>query len=177
MGCKIDRSGEIMKKSRTFFAFIFVAFALVCLNGEAEAQQFGRDDLIKAARFLEERPFDKNADLIRALAVRYVTETEDVNVKVCGGKATEPLLDKKNKNSSALIAQYTIGMAAFKLQNPQNTNEADAQTAGIESAVKAYEAMIAEKPKTRHPGMDDLVAKRNSGDLRAFVSANGCGDK
>lgn len=166
-----------MKKSRTFFAFIFVAFALVCLNGEAEAQQFCRDDLIKAARFLEERPFDKNADLIRALAVRYVTETEDVNVKVCGGKATEPLLDKKNKNSSALIAQYTIGMAAFKLQNPQNTNEADAQTAGIESAVKAYEAMIAEKPKTRHPAMDDLVAKRNSGDLRAFVAANGCGDK
>lgn len=173
----MDWPGEIMKKSRTFFAFVFFAFAIVCLNGEAKAQKFGKDDLIKAARFLEERPFDKNADLIRALAVTYVMETDDVTVTVCGGKATEPLLDKKNKNSSVLVSQYTIGMAAFKLQNPQNTNEADAQKAGIESALKAYEAMIAEKPKTRHPGMDELVAKRNSGDLQAFVSANGCKDK
>ncbi|HXF42427.1 MAG TPA: hypothetical protein VNK26_01680 [Pyrinomonadaceae bacterium] len=166
-----------MKLIKTHLIAVCLTLLVLFASSEARAQGFGKDELIKAARFLEAKPFDEQAKIIRGLAVKYVIETDEVSVTVCGGKAAEPLLDKKNKNGPELTAQYTIGMAAFKLQNPNNDNELDAQLAGFESALKAYEAMISEKPKTKHPGMDDLVNKRNSGELRNYLDANGCSKK
>lgn len=152
------------------FAFIFGVTMV-------DAQSFGRSELIKASSMLESDPLGDNAKAIRGLAVRYVIETSDVSVVVCGGEIMAPLLDKKNKNSTELIGQYTIGMAAFKLQNPENKDENAAQQAGIESALKAYESILQKKPKTKHAGMDDLVAKRNSGELAELVAKANCGKK
>ena len=156
---------------------LLLVLAIFGVFSESHAQTFGKVELIKAAKFLEMRPFDEQAKTIRALAVDYVIRTDEVSVTICVGKAAESLLDKKNKKSSELVAQYTIGMAAFKLQNPDNKNELDAQLAGFESALAAYEKMISEKPKTRHPGMDDLLSKRNAGELKAFLDSNGCSKK
>lgn len=156
-------------------AFVTVAFAFCAIS--SYAQSFGRSELIKAAQYLEENPFSKDAKGIRAFAVKYVIETDEVSVVVCGGELTSPLLDKKNKNSTELIGQYTIGMAAFKLQNPSNKNENDAQLAGIESTLRAYEKMTAEKPKTKHDGMDGLLAKRNASELKGLVDQADCGKK
>lgn len=126
---------------------------------------------------MEVKPFDKEAKDARAWAVRYVIETDEVSVLLCGGEAMKPLLDKKNKFSSELIAQYTIAMAAFKLENPNNKNENDAQLAGVESALRAYEQMVKEKPKNRFPAMDDLLAKRDSGELKRMIENENCGSK
>ncbi len=154
------------------FVFILVSASA------ASAQSFGAEEVVKAARFLEEKPFDKEAKNIRAFGVQYVIETEDVTVVLCGGDVTKHFLDKKNKNSTELIGQYTIAMAAFKLQNPdKKDNENAAQLAGLESVLKTYEAMIAQKPKTKHKGMDEYVQKRNSGELKALVDAADCGKK
>lgn len=143
-----------------------------------DQKQKDRDMLIKAARFLEAKPLDKDAKGIRGWAVGFVIETDQVSVVVCGGDLMQPLLEKKNKNSTELIGQYTIGMAAFKLENPdKKDDENSAQLAGIESALKAYEAIIAEKPKTRFPAMDDLIVKRDKGELKALVEAANCTGK
>lgn len=160
--------------SRILFLF---AAVLVLQVAAAHAQNFGKAELISATASLEADPFSDDAKLLRGLAVRYVIETSDVSVVVCGGDITNALLDKKNKNSTELIGQYTIGMAAFKLQNPTNNDENAAQLAGLESALKAYEAMIVEKPKTKHSGMDELQSKRNSGTLKALVDKADCGKK
>ncbi len=114
---------------------------------------------------------------MRALAVSYVIETKDVSVVLCGGKLTEAIMDKKNKNSSELLGQYIVGMAAFKLQNPAVTNENAAQLAGLESTLRAYESMIKVKPKTKHTGLDGLVTLRNNGGLKAFVDEIDCAKK
>src|SRR5215204_3698471 len=97
-----------------FFCSLILAAGAV----SSPAQNFGSSELVKAAKFLEAQPFDKNAEVIRGAAVRYVMETKDVSVLICGGDIVKPFLDKKNKNSTELIGQYTIALAAFKLENP-----------------------------------------------------------
>lgn len=154
------------------FVFILVSASA------ASAQSFGAEEVIKAARFLEEKPFDKNAKNIRSAAFVYAADTKDVTVIICGGEITKHIMDKKNKNGSELLAQYAIGMTAFKLENPDKKDDENAaQLAGLESVLKTYEAMIAQKPKTKHKGMDDYVQKRNSGELKALVDAADCGKK
>lgn len=156
---------------------MFLCAAVLVLQAASHAQSFGKQELISASAALEKDPFSGDAKNLRGLAVRYVIETNDVSIIVCGGDLMQPLLDKKNKNSTELIGQYTIGMAAFKLQNPDNADENAAQLAGLESALRAYEAMLQKKPKTKHAGMDDLLAKRNSNVLSDLVAKANCGKK
>ncbi len=161
---------------------IVIAFLTVGLSAHIvfaqDQNQKDKETLIKAARFLEEKPFDKDAKNIRSWAILYIIETDQVSVVVCGGELMEPILHKKNKNGAELTGQYTIGMAAFKLANPDRKNDENAaQLAGIESMLKAYEAMIAEKPKSKFDGMDTLIAKRDKGELKAIIDAANCGKK
>ncbi len=143
-----------------------------------DQKQKDADMLIKAARFLEEKPLDKKAKDVRSWAMFYLIETKDVHLVVCGGDLMQPLLDKKNKYSSEMIGQYTIGMGAFKLENPdKKDDENEAQFAGIDSALKAYRAIISEKPKASFSGMDDLLLKRDKGELKPLVIAADCTKK
>lgn len=76
------------------------------------------------------------------------------------------------------MAKYlasTIGMAAFKLANPDRVKDEDAaQLAGVESSMSSYEAMVKEQPKVRNAFMDDLLAKRVDGSLAKYVAENNC---
>ncbi len=164
-----------MKKLTTF---LFLGGALLLFSQALAAQSFGSGELIRAAKMLEQDPFGKDAAAIRGLAVRYVIETNDVSVVVCGGEITNPFLEKKNKNSTELIGQYTIALAAFKLQNPDKKNDENAaQLSALESTLRTYEAMIGVKPKTRFPLMDEYIVKRDKSELKALVDAADCGKK
>lgn len=155
---------------------VVAVFALV-FSTVISAQSFGPAELIRASEILEKAPLSKDAKGIRALAVTYVIETKDVSVILCGGELMAPILDKKNKFSVELIGQYTIAMAAFKLQNPDNKNENAAQFAGLASAARAYKVMVSEKPKNKHAGMENLVVKLEGGELEAAVEAANCAGK
>ena len=133
--------------------------------------------LIKAAKFLEVKPFDKDAKDIRGWAIRYVIEINDVSIIACVGEFLKPALDDKNKYGSELVGQYTIGMATFKLENPGNKDENAAQLAGVEGMLRAYETMVKEKSKAKFAGMDELLAERDKGELKALVDAAKCGEK
>ena len=167
-----------MKKSIITFA-LFLCVGLTAQIGFGQTPKpDDRETLIKAARFLEEKPLDKDAKNIRGWAMLYIIETKDVSVIICGGDLTKAALEKKNKYGSELLGQYTIGMAAFKLENPAGaTDENAAQLAGLESMLKSYEVIIKEKPKAKFAGMDDLIKKRDNGELKAAVETADCGKK
>jgi hypothetical protein len=161
--------------------YIFTIAVLVVVSAQISYGQTKEEQqqlLIKAAKFLEIKPFDKDAKDVRGWAVRYVIETDDVTVVICTGNFMDAALEKKNKYGSELLAQYTIGMAAFKLENPSKKDDENAaQLAGIESMLRAYETMVKEKPKAKFAGMDDLLAKRDKDELKALVEAANCGKK
>ena len=132
--------------------------------------------LIKATKFLEEKPLDKEAKNIRSWALTWVIATDKVSVTVCSLIVSG--IDKKYKYSGEIFGQYTLGMAAFKLANPEKAKDEDAaQMAGIESALTSYEAMVKEQPKAKNAFLDDLVAKRGDGSLAKHVADNNCKSK
>ena len=131
--------------------------------------------LIKATKFLEEQPLDKDAKKVREWAITWIIQTDKVSVNICSWILS---VDKKYKYSSELTGQYTIGMAAFKLANPDKASDENAaQLAGIESAVASYESMVKVQPKATTPFMDQLLAKKADGSLAQFVLENNCKDK
>ncbi len=161
---------------------LMLAVAIVAATMSAGMARSVQDDkksepelLIKTSKFLEERPFDKDAKKARGWAITWIIETDKVSVMVCSLILG---VEEIYKYSSELISQYTIGMAAFKLANPERAKDEDAaQLAGIESSIKAYEAIVKDKPKHRNAFMDDLITKRTNGTLAAYVLENNCKDK
>lgn len=151
---------------------LLVATAALPRNGQNDEKNTP-ETLIKAARFLEEKPLDKKAKDVRSWAVSWIIATDKVTVNVCSLIISG--VDKKYKYSTEVFGQYTIGMAAFKLANPEKASDEDAaQLAGVESALISYESIVKEQPKARHAFLDDLVAKRGQGELAKFVKENNC---
>ena len=133
-------------------------------------------NLIKAAKFLEEKPFDKDAKNIRSWAIMWVIETDKVSVTACTLLLSG--MDKKYKYRGEIIGKYTIGMAAFKLANPDKAKDEEAvQLAGVESALTSYEAMVKEQTKAKDAFLDGLIAKRADGSLAKHVAENNCKSK
>jgi len=132
--------------------------------------------LIRAAKLLEEKPFDNGAKDVRAWAIRWVIETDKVSVTVCSLLVSG--IDKRYKYSGEIFGQYTIGMAAFKLANPDKAKDEDAaQLAGITSALTSYQAMVRAQPKAKNAFLDDLLAKRADGSLAKYAAENNCKSK
>jgi hypothetical protein len=153
--------------------FLLASFGFI---GKAQTDQInGPETLIKASRFLEQKPLDKDAKKLRSMAIGWLIVTDKVSVQACSLLLG---VDKKYKYSSELFGQYTIAMGAFKLSNPEKVQDEEAvQQAGVDSALASYEAIVAEQPKAKNAFMDDLLAKRSQGSLAAFVKENNCKDK
>jgi hypothetical protein len=168
-----------MKKAQRTVSLILVVLLLTAIGFARGGQKDEKDapeTLIKAARFLEEKPLDKQAKDVRAWAIKWVIATDKVSVTVCSLLISG--IDKKYKYSGEVFGQYTIAMAAFKLTNPDKAKDEDAaQLAGIESALTSYEAMVKEQPKARNAFLDDLSSKHNAGLLAKYVGENNCKDK
>jgi len=161
---------------------VTIIFALLFLTASAFAfpsrsqKEGDQQRLIAAARFLEEKPLEKNSKDIRRWAITWIIQTDKVSVKPC----TLILrgVEEKYKYSSELFGQYTIGMAAFELANPDKASDEDAvQLAGLEGSINSYQAMLKAQSKAQNDFMDELVAKRGNGTLAEYVKAHNCKDK
>ena len=137
-----------------------------------------KNTFIKAAKILEQDPFIKDGKKYREAMTFYLIDTKDVSVVLCTNDATKSLFDKKYKFSNELFAQNMFGMAVFKLENPdKKDDEKAAQLAGVESLLRAYEAMVKQNPKAQFTAADALITKRTDGTLAKFVADNDCSKK
>jgi hypothetical protein len=166
-----------MKQTSVTCLVVIVLLAAVGLaRGGQKDEKDAPASLIKAAEFLEEKPFDKDAKNIRAWAINWIITTDKVSVKFCSLLVSG--IDKNYKYSPEILAQYTIGMAAFKLSSPEKAKDENAvQFSGINSALTAYSAMLKEQPKARNAFLDDLEVKSRDGSLPNYLSQNNCKDK
>lgn len=165
-----------MKRITLLFATILFMGLSVQIGFAQDAKDKNRQLLINITKFLEENPFDEKAESARKNAFTFVAQTKDVTVVMCTD-LTKEALKKKNKYGGELLIQYSLGMAAYKLENPDKKDENAAQLAGLESMLKSYEVMFKEKPDAKFPAMDELLNKRDNGELKALVEQQSCGKK
>ena len=128
-----------------------------------------RQTAVKAAHLLESDPLNKDAKKIREWFTLWLIQVPDVTIEVCGAYLG-PVFGSKKNYETELFAQMMFSSAAFIIEQPEQAKDRVAvNLAGLEGSLKAYEAILKFKPKAKWEFLDELIAKRDKGELRAYV--------
>jgi hypothetical protein len=170
---QVDPKGNEMKLSlRTIL--LLVSCVLFVTSGVAQNKRGPstpeeRTTAVKVARLLESEPFHKDAKKMREWFTLWLIQVPDMSIDVCSGYLG-PVLGGKKDYSSEIFSQTMFSSAAFVIEHPdQAKDKVPIALAGVEGALKTYEAILKEKPKARLEFLDGLIAKRDKAELRAYV--------
>jgi hypothetical protein len=127
-----------------------------------------RDTAVKAARLLEADPFNKDAKKMREWFTLWLIEIPDISIEVCNYLG--PVLGSKKDYAAEIFTQTMFSSAAFIIEHPDRAKDKVAvNLAGVEGALRFYEAVLKAKPKAKQDFLDGLIAKREKGELKAYV--------
>ena len=140
-----------------------------------------RQRFLSLTRKLEQNPLDKSLYEDKKWAKQWLEDVPDINVNICA-----PLLfgvdfvKEQNRYTPQLSYQATFGSAAYIIEHPDKAGDTAAQfVAGVESALKAYSAIVKSEPQAKSKALDDLLEKQKQGKLADFVhgASKSCEDK
>ena len=147
---------------------VFVRTARAQDRGPSTPEERAR--AVKIAHSLEEDPLAKDASEKRAWVIQWITRIPDITVYVCGeyfGK----LPDTPHGYATDITWQMTISSTAFMIEHPDRAKDEQAVAlAGLQAALKAYQAILSQEPSARWPYVDHLVRLRDQGKLDDYVS-------
>jgi hypothetical protein len=147
---------------------LLCAPALAGARGPSTAEE--RKRAVELTRKLEKQPLARSSNQDRGWLLEFIVEAPDFEVKGCSGPLDALAKDDEGPYARILYVQSIFGMASFMFENPKKAEDwAAIQTAGIESTLKAYEAILKADPDARWKELDRLVKARGKGKLRALV--------
>jgi hypothetical membrane protein len=162
-----------MNLSRVFvIAGLLLACALHihCTLGRGLSTPEERAKAIKIARLLERDPLAEDAPANRQWLLNWIIEIPDIRFKSCVG-LLGPSLGNQYRYSTELNQQIIFSAAAFRLEHPDHLrNDTGAYIAGVEGALRVYEMLVKSVPDAKLAFLDDLVAKRDHGELADHVA-------
>lgn len=127
---------------------------------------------------LEKTPLDQSLNSEVTWALQWLQDVPDLNVTLCFDPLGHFTIEEY-RYDSRIRGQFVLGMGAFLIEHPQKTADNVATyMAGIESALKAYKAILKTRPEAKSHGLDELLSKQDEGDLTDFVrsASKGCED-
>ena len=99
---------------------------------------------------------------------KWAADVPDFTVHGCWIFDKLPKGDKKD--SATIVGGMFMAQIAFAIENPDKKDDRLAEyQAGVEGALRVYEALVRANPKDRQPYLDDLIARRDAGTLAQFV--------
>ena len=130
---------------------------------------------------LEQNPLDKSLYDEKAWAKQWLEDIPDVNVNICAPVLFGvDFIKEQNKYTPQLSYQATFGEAVYIIEHPDKKSDTTAQyVAGVESALKAYTAILKSEPSAKSKALDDLLEKQKQGKLADFVrdASSECEDR
>lgn len=157
-----------------FKILLFLSFLLLATSGLAQKKRGPstpeeRDTAVKAARSLEADPFHKEAKKMREWFTLWLIEVRDIHVELCS-EYLGPLAGSEKNYATEIFGQIMFASAAFIIEHPDQANDRVAvNLAGVEGALRVYEAILKTKPKAKWEFLDGLLAKRERGELMGYV--------
>jgi len=129
-----------------------------------------RAKALRLIRQLETDPLGSEAYEARRWLALWLLDVPDLQVRYCaeivGGNRAA-----RDRIRPDLLAQVLWSGAAFLIENPEKKGaKAEVYTAGLLGALRAYEALLRARPDQRTVLFDELLAKREEGELAAFVA-------
>jgi len=179
-----------MRKARVVVS-ILLCFSILSLcaaqdepkRAPSTAQE--RQRFLALTRKLEQSPLDKSLYDEKAWAKQWLEDIPDINVNICapvlfGTDFLREQAGEAYKYTPQLSYQATFGEAAYIIEHPDKKGDTTAQyLAGVESALKAYSAILKSDATAKSKSLDDLLEKQKQGKLADFVrdSSKDCDDK
>jgi len=125
---------------------------------------------VALARSLERDPLGDSASATRQWLRNWAVEVPDMRFYACDA-LLGPGLGDAYPYSREVGLQPLLSAAAFAIEHPDKARDEIAQyTAGIEGALRVYEALLKSRPDARSAFLDDLLAKRDRGELVDHVT-------
>ena len=150
--------------------FLMCVLQIHCTLGRGLSTPEERAKAINIARLLEQDPLAKDAPANRQWLLNWIIEVPDIHFKSCVGLLS-PGVGNQYRYSSEVNQQIIFSAAAFRLEHPDHLrNDTGAYIAGVEGALRAYESLLKSMPDAKLAFLDDLVAKRDHGELADHVA-------
>ena len=155
---------------------VLAAVLALCLLAPAGARARGpstpeeRKRAVETTRRLEKEPLARSSMEARKWLFQWIVDIPDVHVTSCSGPLDVLQQDEDDPYAAILYVQSVFGMAAFIVDNPKKADDWVAvQTAGIESVLRAYEAIRRADSEAGWKNLDRLLEARRAGKLPALV--------
>jgi hypothetical protein len=153
-----------------FLAFAALATGAAFVHADRPSTPRERAKALKLARELEAEPLGARATDSRRWLALWLLEVSDLRVPFCpevlGADAPT-----RQRLRTEVLAQITYSGMAWLLENPGHpAAAADIYLAGIQGALRAYEAILRTQPAARSSFLDGLLARRDAGELAAYVA-------
>ena len=149
--------------------FLICLLQVHCTLGRGLSTSEERVKAINIARSLERDPLAKDAAANRQRLLNWIIEVPDIRFKFCVGLLS-PGVGNQYRYSAEVNQQIIFSAAAFKLEHPDHLrNDTGAYIAGVEGALQVYEILMKSVPDAKLAFLDDLVVKRDRGELADHV--------
>ena len=148
-------------------AAVFTACALQ--PGRAEARgpstREERARFVALVRSLERDPLAENANAIRQQLRDWTIEVPDIRFKACPDLLGDAV-GNDYPYSREINLQVVLSGAVLTIEDPgEARDDVAVYTAGVEGALRAYEVLVKSTPDAHLAGLDDLIEKRDRGEL------------
>jgi hypothetical protein len=101
--------------------------------------------------------------------LNWIIEVPDIRFKSCVDLLSLGV-GNQYRYSAEVTQQIIFSAAAFKLEHPDHLrNDTGAYIAGVEGALRVYQILMKSVPDAKLDFLDDLVAKRDRGELADHV--------
>ena len=157
-----------MRRAVSLFIVLVAAFASFGQDASrAPSTRAERDRAVKISQELEADPLNPALRQDRQWLLEWIQAVPDITVNVCLDPAQEK---SEYRYAKELLMQKLFSSASYIIDtSSRNRNELTAETAGVEGALKAYQAILKRYPTAHSPYWDRLLKKQQDGTLRDYV--------
>ena len=150
-------------------ALVFALLSVVVVQmtyGQATSTPEEQARWVEIIRKLESNPLDKSLNKDGELALRALsqaTEAHNIHVPLCP-RLLGDFNDRNYHYFHEITRQYMLASAAFMIENPDGVHSA-LNLAAVQSVLKAYSAILHQKPYVKSKRLDDLLKNQSQGKL------------
>lgn len=163
----IRPEGRVRDRITRLLVATLVACALQPRHAEARRPSTpeARADFVALVRWLEREPVAANANATRQQLRQWIIEVPDIRFTVCPELLGHAVGDDY-PYSREVNLQVMLSGAVLTIEDPGKARDDVAvYTAGVQGALRAYEALVKSRPDAHVAVLDDLIEKRNRGEL------------
>ncbi|MGZ4789549.1 MAG: hypothetical protein ACXVZX_13605 [Terriglobales bacterium] len=157
-----------MRRATLVAIMLLIAAVAVAQEGRGPSTRTERDRAVKIAHALEADPLAPSLRDDGAWLLQWIEAVPDITISIC----TDPAAANSGyRYNPELMAQKTFSMAAFIIEHSaQKNDDLAVEAAGVEGALKGYQAILKKNPKAHSAYWDRLLRKQEEGTLRDYVS-------